>query len=89
MVLLGTRPECQGQGLGSALMSHLNSIADARGMHCYLESSSEGSRRFYKRHGYEDRKAYKMAPNAPPLFLMSRAPKKELVKVKDTQQIES
>ena len=35
--LLGTKPECQGQGLGSALMIHLNSIADARGMHCYLE----------------------------------------------------
>ena len=35
--LLGTKPECQGQGLGSALLIHLNSIADARGMHCYLE----------------------------------------------------
>ncbi|CAL8465934.1 g5470 [Coccomyxa elongata] len=82
--LLGTKPECQGQGLGSALMSHLNSIADARGLPCYLESSSEGSRRLYKRHGYVDRQIYKMAPDAPPLFLMSRAPKKQPVKVDDS-----
>ncbi len=37
MFLLGARPEWQGRGLGSALLQHLNSIADAKGMHCYLE----------------------------------------------------
>jgi GNAT superfamily N-acetyltransferase len=35
--LLGTRPEFQGQGLGSALLQHVNAIADAEGMHCFLE----------------------------------------------------
>ncbi|KAK9902232.1 hypothetical protein WJX75_008709 [Coccomyxa subellipsoidea] len=76
--LLGTRPEFQGQGLGSALLQHVNAIADAEGMHCFLESSSEGSRRLYMRHGYVEREVFKAAPDAPPMFFMSRPPSKQL-----------
>ncbi|EIE18458.1 hypothetical protein COCSUDRAFT_45262 [Coccomyxa subellipsoidea C-169] len=72
--LLGARPEWQGRGLGSALLQHLNSIADAKGMHCYLESSSERSRRLYMRHGYVEIETIKAARDAPPMFLMSRTP---------------
>ena len=35
--ILGTRPECQNRGLGTALMKHIHAIADSRSLPCYLE----------------------------------------------------
>ena len=35
--VIGTRPECQNMGLGSILMRHITTIADSKGLPCYLE----------------------------------------------------
>ena len=37
--IVGTLPEHQNKGLGSALLSHINAIADSRRLPCYLEVS--------------------------------------------------
>lgn len=42
------------------------------------QSSSERSRRLYMRHGYREIEMIKAARDAPPMFLMSRAPNKLL-----------
>lgn len=37
VVLLGARPEAQGQGLGSKLLRRITEYADSQGLPCYLE----------------------------------------------------
>lgn len=51
--LIGVRPDKQGLGAGSALLSHALEICDERGLPAYLEATTEGSRRLYQRHGFE------------------------------------
>ena len=78
---LGVDPIVQGQGLGSHLLGYLSALADKHNMPVYLESSSEGSRRLYERHGYIVRgidyppKDDDLAGiDPPPIYLMSRPP---------------
>ncbi|WP_150309056.1 GNAT family N-acetyltransferase [Planctomonas psychrotolerans] len=49
---LGTRPELQGRGVGTALMRKALAEVDGRGMPAYLESSSEANVPFYERFGF-------------------------------------
>ena len=35
--IMGTLPEYQNRGLGSTLLSHISTIADSKGLPCYLE----------------------------------------------------
>ena len=35
--IMGTLPEYQSRGLGSALLSHISAIADSKRVPCYLE----------------------------------------------------
>jgi GNAT superfamily N-acetyltransferase len=53
LFLLGTRPEWQSRGLGSALLREVLERCDREGRPAYLEASSEGNRRLYLRHGFE------------------------------------
>jgi len=53
LAVLGTRPEEQGRGIGSALMTPVLSKCDAEGVGAYLESSKESNIPFYRRHGFE------------------------------------
>lgn len=46
---LATAPHAQGRGLGSQLMSHVLSHADAAGKWAYLEASNENNARLYAR----------------------------------------
>ena len=50
---IGTRPERQGEGLGSALMEIGTSQADAAGVPCYLETATESNVAFYSKRGFE------------------------------------
>jgi GNAT superfamily N-acetyltransferase len=50
--LVGTLPERQGQGIGSALMEGVLARCDRDGVPAYLEATSEQNRRLYERHGF-------------------------------------
>lgn len=49
---LGVLPERQGQGIGSALLSHFTGIVDGEGMLAYLETDQEQNVRLYERFGF-------------------------------------
>jgi ribosomal protein S18 acetylase RimI-like enzyme len=50
--LLGTRPEDQGHGWGSAVMAPVLARCDREGERIYLESSKKANIPFYERHGF-------------------------------------
>ncbi|KAI1810137.1 hypothetical protein GGS20DRAFT_568822 [Poronia punctata] len=54
LFILGTHADRQGQGLGGALLEALKDKVRPTGRPLWLESSSEGSRRLYARHGFEE-----------------------------------
>ena len=47
-------------------------IADSEGKPCFLEASSEGSRKLYMRHGFQDVEVLKLGDGAPQVRAMSR-----------------
>lgn len=52
LALLGTEPEAQGRGLGSAVLAPVLEQCDSDGVGAYLESSKERNIDFYARHGF-------------------------------------
>jgi ribosomal protein S18 acetylase RimI-like enzyme len=52
LALLGTEPEAQGRGLGSAVLAPVLAQCDSDGVGAYLESSKERNIDFYARHGF-------------------------------------
>jgi GNAT superfamily N-acetyltransferase len=73
LFLLGTRPERQGGGLGSALLRHVLDRCDREGTPAYLEATTRGSRRLYLRHGFADTGLIQL-PDGPPMWRMWRDP---------------
>jgi ribosomal protein S18 acetylase RimI-like enzyme len=71
---LGVRPDRQGGGLGSRLMFETLARCDRDRVPAYLESSSEGSRALYERHGFETAEVLRLPRGGPPLWLMWRPP---------------
>ena len=71
---IGTRPERQGQGLGSKLLQHMGERLDRDGLAAYLEASSERSRALYLRHGFEATGEITL-PDGPSIWPMWRAPR--------------
>jgi ribosomal protein S18 acetylase RimI-like enzyme len=53
LAVLGTRPDRQGAGLGSALLAPVLERCDEEGVGAYLESSKEQNIPYYRRHGFE------------------------------------
>lgn len=53
LVAVGARTECQGQGLGSALVEVGTSRADAAGVSCYLDTGTQPNIDFYSKRGFE------------------------------------
>jgi len=51
--LLGVRKECQGAGIGEALVKHLCRLADADQTPSYLQTEVPKQVAFYEKHGYE------------------------------------
>jgi GNAT superfamily N-acetyltransferase len=72
--VLGTEPEHQGEGIGSALLRSMLERCDRERVPSYLESSSEGSKRLYLRHGFRVTQELPLPPDGPPVWLMWREP---------------
>ena len=72
--VLGTDPEQQGGGIGSALLAPVLERCDAEGVPAYLESSKESNVGFYAQHGFVLTERIEL-PEGPPLWLMWRRPR--------------
>jgi GNAT superfamily N-acetyltransferase len=73
LAVLGTRPDRQGAGLGSALLAPVLDRCDAEGIGAYLESSKASNIPFYRRHGFEVAGEVQF-PSGPVLWPMWREP---------------
>ncbi|HVA04671.1 MAG TPA: GNAT family N-acetyltransferase [Acidimicrobiales bacterium] len=72
LATLGTDPERQRTGVGSALMQCVLDGVDAEGLPAYLESSKESNLAFYGRHGFEVTGEIRTPRQGPTLWLMWR-----------------
>jgi ribosomal protein S18 acetylase RimI-like enzyme len=73
LFVLGTRPGWQSRGLGSALLREVLERCDRERRPAYLEASSEGNQRLYRRHGFEVTGEIQL-PDGPPMWPMWREP---------------
>lgn len=73
ILAIGVSPECQGRGLGTALLSPTLAHCDREGLLAYLEASSERSAALYERLGFRVVRQLRLA-GGPPLWLMLRPP---------------
>ncbi len=69
--VLGTEPQQQGGGIGSALLGPVLQRCDSDEMGAYLECSKENNVEFYARHGFAVTERIEL-PGGPPLWLMWR-----------------
>lgn len=72
---LGTAPERQGQGVGSALLRAMLTQIDEAGEPAYLESSKERNVPLYARFGFEVIHQIPSVSGSPPIRRMWRAPR--------------
>lgn len=71
---LGARQDRQGQGLGSALLREVLSLADAERIPAYLESSNERNLSLYERHGFQVVAEHLALGRGPTIWRMWREP---------------
>ena len=71
--LIGVDPASQGQGLGSALLSHALTQCDRDKLPAYLEATSPRNVALYKRHGFEILGTIQVE-DSPPITPMLRKP---------------
>ena len=74
LAVLGTRPDRQGSGIGSALLRPVLERCDQEGIGAYLESSKESNIPYYRRHGFEVTGEVQF-PSGPTLWPMWRDPR--------------
>lgn len=72
---VGVRPEAQGLGVGSRLLSAGLQRVDALGLPAYLESSSPANVPLYRRHGFEVTREIQPRPDSPVMWAMWREPR--------------
>lgn len=72
LFFLAVDPDCQGQGLGSAILKSTLAQIDAKGEDAYLEASSEKNVPLYLRHGFEIISEFKPQDDGPKLWGMWR-----------------
>jgi GNAT superfamily N-acetyltransferase len=73
--ILAVRPDRQGQGIGSSLLSAYHRQLDqAAALPAYLEAADERTRRLYRRHGYAARAEgpFRLPDQGPPMWPMTR-----------------
>ena len=74
LAVLGTEPEAQGRGVGSALMRPMLDACDSDDVPAYLESSKERNIDFYARHGFRVTGEVRL-PRGPTVWSMWRDPR--------------
>jgi GNAT superfamily N-acetyltransferase len=74
LAVLGTDPERQGEGLGSALLQPVLEECDRLEIPAYLETGTERNVQFYTRHGFRVTERIDL-PGGPPMWLMWRDPR--------------
>jgi ribosomal protein S18 acetylase RimI-like enzyme len=74
LFFLGVMPASQRLGLGSAFLQSMLERCDAERIPAYLENSNQRNLPLYRRHGFEVRERFQLAPDGPPLWLMWREP---------------
>jgi GNAT superfamily N-acetyltransferase len=72
--MLGTEPESQSQGFGSAILAPVLHRCDTDGERVYLESSKQQNIPFYERHGFIVTQEVQV-PRGPVVWAMWRDPK--------------
>jgi len=75
LAILDVRPDRQGTGLGSALLSHTLSRLDLAGMPSYLESSNPVNVPLYERHGFRAVGEIRLSGGGPVELCMWREPR--------------
>ena len=73
LFFLGTRPEWQGRGIGSGLMTPVLETCDREHVPAYLEATSERNKALYLRLGFEVADEIRL-PDGPTMWPMWRAP---------------
>lgn len=73
LAILGTEPELQGRGIGSALLAPVLARCDVEGLPAYLESSKEQNLPFYEHHGFRVTRKLQVR-DGPVLWPMVREP---------------
>jgi GNAT superfamily N-acetyltransferase len=73
LAILGTDPDFQGNGLGSALLEPILTRCDSERTTAYLESSKQSNIPFYQRHGFEVSGEIQI-PDGPTVWPMTRPP---------------
>lgn len=74
LAFLAVRPDCQGRGIGSALLDAHHARLDQEGAMAYLEASDEGTRALYLRRGYTACGTPIQLPDGPVMYPMTRWP---------------
>jgi ribosomal protein S18 acetylase RimI-like enzyme len=72
LATLGTDPDRQRSGVGSALLQSVLEGVDAQGLPAYLESSKESNLSFYGHHGFDVTGEIRTPRGGPTLWLMWR-----------------
>ena len=74
LAILGTEPDIQGRGVGSALLEPVLESCDRDEIGAFLESSKERNIAFYARHGFRVTGELRL-PQGPPVWTMWRDPR--------------
>ncbi|WP_031083117.1 GNAT family N-acetyltransferase [Streptomyces sp. NRRL WC-3549] len=74
LLMIGVRPERQGEGLGRVLIDGVLERCDREGLPAYLEASSERSRGLYERIGFTCLGRAVELPDGPSMWPMWREP---------------
>lgn len=77
LFMLGVSPAYQSQGIGSLLLQPILNQADSERLPCYLETSTEGGVRFYKRLGFEVVRTGGLPEANLKFWTMMRSPQQE------------
>ena len=70
LAYVGTRPDQQGRGLGTAVLRPMLDRCDAEGVPAYLENSKPRNEAFYVRHGFVTTGPIPLPAGAPPVMAM-------------------
>ncbi len=74
LFFMGVDPDCQGGGIGSAMLASMLERCDAESMPAYLEATRETLIPFYSRHGYRPLAPVELPYKGPTMYPMWRDP---------------